>query len=205
MSQVSHQPRIQEESSTSRMPKRKKRAKDDASEDAEGTFSPTRCQVANPGGPHHYPKSKKKKIERAAEMEDSDEWQTCKESWIELTPLISRFKSQRVWMPFWYDGECAKHLRACGFKHVYHKKRDFFALAKDPGFLSQVDVIIDNPPYTGEEIKTKVLKALRDTEKPFAMLLPLTVLHSKLLRDVLDVKYVQAIIPRRVLVRKTAP
>ena len=42
--------------------------------------------------------------------------------------------------------------------------------------------------------------------KPFAVLLPLTVLHSKLLRDVLDTKHVQAIIPRRVMVRKaTSP
>jgi hypothetical protein len=136
--------------------------------------------------------------------EDSDQWQTCIESWQDISGPLSSFKKKRVWMPFYYDGECAHSLRKVGFKSVYHKKRDFFSLVKDSSFLSSVDVIIDNPPYTGEEIKSRVLIALEATKKPFAVLLPMTVLHSKLLRDVLDTKYVQTIIPRKVMVKKSS-
>jgi len=193
----------------------------------DSTFVPPRCAVPELLGPHHLHRTERSL--RAGESrsggggggggggsggggsggrgqparEDSDEWQTCKESWADIAPLLSQYKKKRVWMPFYYDGECAKHLRDVGFKSVYHKKRDFFALAKDPSFLAQVDVVIDNPPYTGEEMKANVLRALRAMNKPFAVLLPLTVLHSKLLRDVLDTKHVQAIIPRRVMVRKS--
>jgi len=65
-------------------------------------------------------------------------------------------------------------------------------------------VIIDNPPYTGEETKAKVLGALMATNKPFCMLLPMTILHSALLREVVGTAKVQAIIPRRVMVRKAS-
>ena len=176
---------------------------------ATAVFVPPRCAVPELLGPHHIHRAERPVASGdsggggGSAREDSDEWQTCKESWAELAPLLAHFKRKRVWMPFYYDGVCATHLRDVGFKSVFHKRRDFFQLAKDSSFLAQIDVIIDNPPYTGETMKTNVLRALRATNKPFCVLLPLTVLHSKLLRDVLDTKHVQAIIPRRVMVRKS--
>jgi len=194
--------RKSEQQEASVPPEGKKRKK--ASAEGNGSFVPPRCKVADKLGPHHLHQAAAKE-HKGGGMHggDSDEWQTCKESWANIAPLLGHFKKKRVWMPFYYDGVCASHLRQVGFKNVYHKKRDFFALAKDKAFLSQIDVVIDNPPYTGEQMKTDVLKTLKEIDKPFVMLLPLTVLHSKLLRDVLDTKHVQAIIPRRVMVRKS--
>ena len=212
--------RKSEQQEASVQPEGKKRKK--ASAEGNGSFVPPRCKVDEKLGPHHLHQTASKE-HKGGGMHggDSDEWQTCKESWASIAPLLGHFKKKRVWMPFYYDGVCASHLRQVihcvqgaliltvvglvqvGFKDVYHKKRDFFALAKDKAFLSQIDVVIDNPPYTGEQMKTDVLKTLKEIDKPFVMLLPLTVLHSKLLRDVLDTKHVQAIIPRRVMVRKS--
>ncbi len=93
----------------------------------------------------------------------NDEWQTTAEAWSELVPCLEHWRSARVWMPFWYDGMAAKHLRALGFKHVLHEDADFFERAQDAEFLSGVDVIVDNPPYTNAETKEAVLTALMAT------------------------------------------
>jgi len=132
----------------------------------------------------------------------NDEWQTCYESWEAMSGIMEKFKSQRVWQPFYYDGECAKHLSMLGFTNVVHTQNDFFKQTKDTTFMKDVDVIWDNPPYTSPETKKKVLTTLADTKKPFCMLLPLAVVHAQFVRDLLDMSRVQLVIPRKVYVKK---
>ena len=105
--------------------------------------------------------------------------------------------------PFYYDGLCAEHLRELGFSDVVHEKKDFFALCKDQRFMKSVSFIWDNPPYTNATTKEAVLRALLGTGKAFCMLLPSSVLHTRLLRDLLDMSLVQVVFPRRVMVCKT--
>eukprot|EP00471_Norrisiella_sphaerica_P000334 CAMPEP_0184486452 /NCGR_PEP_ID=MMETSP0113_2-20130426/7947_1 /TAXON_ID=91329 /ORGANISM="Norrisiella sphaerica, Strain BC52" /LENGTH=160 /DNA_ID=CAMNT_0026868345 /DNA_START=624 /DNA_END=1102 /DNA_ORIENTATION=- len=128
---------------------------------------------------------------------------TTLESWRNIAYLFQDFKSKNVWMPFYYDGQCAKHLRKLGFKKVVHKKQDFFDKLGDVDFMDSVDLIWDNPPYTGAQLKERILRALVDCGKKFVMLLPSSILHSKLLQDVADLEHIQCIIPRRVFVCKT--
>jgi hypothetical protein len=129
-------------------------------------------------------------------------------------------------MPFYYDGKCADHVRSLGFKNVVHRQEDFFVRVLDAKFLAKVDLIWDNPPvrcgtgtaalihrpsdcpclapqYTSAETKERVLRALAASGLPFAMLLPISVLHVAFVRDILDMSQVQVIIPRRVHVCKT--
>ena len=135
-------------------------------------------------------------------------------------------------MPFYYDGVCAEHLRALGFRNVIHENADFFERCKgaccvfdsssalshahiaslltrdavssaDKAFMARVDLIWDNPPYTAADTKDAVLRALVGTGKPFCMLLPSSVIYAKLFRDVLAAERVQLVLPRRVRVCKT--
>ncbi|CAK8990156.1 unnamed protein product [Durusdinium trenchii] len=106
-------------------------------------------------------------------------------------------------MPFYYDGACADHLRSLGFVNVIHRQEDFFERVLDLKFLRGIDLIWDNPPYTAPEMKERVLRALAQCGKPFVMLLPISVLHVGFVRDIIDMKRVQALIPRRVHVRKS--
>lgn len=46
------------------------------------------------------------------------------------------------------------------------------------------------------------MRALAACGKPFVLLLPISTLHVAFVRSVLDMSEVQAIVPRRVLVRK---
>ena len=105
-------------------------------------------------------------------------------------------------MPFYYDGRCAEFLRSLGFENVIHSDDDFFERVVDKKFMKGVDLILDNPPYTTPEMKERVLRALAACGKPFAMLLPVSVLHVGFVRDICDMDDVQAIVPRRVWVRK---
>ena len=63
----------------------------------------------------------------------NDEWQTTADAWAELAPLLAHWKKRRVWMPFYYDGQCAVHLRELGFK-VRHqpgrRRRLLFSLRR---------------------------------------------------------------------------
>lgn len=134
----------------------------------------------------------------------NDEWQTTAEAWGEIAPLLlPQFRDQVCWQPFYYDGACAKHLRHLGFKKVVHEDADFFKRVADPAFVAGIDFIWDNPPYTAADTKEAVLRALVATQKPFCVLLPSSVVFSKLFRDTLDGDKVQLILPRRVRVCKT--
>ena len=132
----------------------------------------------------------------------NDEWQTTLRTWASLAPHLEAWRGKRIWMPFYYDGRCADHVRSLGFVNVVHEDVDFFERARDKKFLKSVDLILDNPPYTTPEMKERVLRALAATGKPFVMLLPMSILHVGFVREIVDMDAVQAIVPRRVWVRK---
>lgn len=133
----------------------------------------------------------------------NDEWQTTQEAWAQITPFLKKYRNSCVWMPFYYDGKCGEYLKELGFPKVVHTNADFFERAKDKKFVDSVDLVLDNPPYTGAELKTKILTTLVQMRKPFILLLPSSVLFSQLFRDTLSSDLVQLIIPKRVTVRKT--
>lgn len=134
----------------------------------------------------------------------NDEWQTTRRTWAQLAPALRAYTRARVWMPFYYDGECASHMRSLGFEHIIHADDDFFAKVSDAAFMEGVDVIVDNPPYTAHETKERVLRALAASGKPFVMLLPMSIVHVAFVRDILDMRAVQLLVPRRVYVRKAS-
>lgn len=132
----------------------------------------------------------------------NDEWQTTRRTWEAIAPHFAAFKCRRVWMPFYYDGACAKHLRSLGFADVVHTDEDFFERVCDAKFMASIDLIWDNPPYTTPDTKERVLRALAACGKPFALLLPISILHVAFVRDIVDMDHVQAIVPRRAWVKK---
>ena len=136
---------------------------------------------------------------------EDDEWATSQRAWNALATHLARFKRKKIWSPFFYDGRVKGRLQQAGFKgKITHEKRDFFKAINDSKFIANVDVIIDNPPYTGKGMKEKILTLLVTKDIPFCLLLPLGVLHAKFLRDLTKNRRekVQAIIPRRVFVHK---
>ena len=79
----------------------------------------------------------------------NDEWQTTQKSWAAISPFFKSYRQCGIWMPFYYDGKCGEHLTACGFNKVVHTNEDFFTRLQDKAFMRTIDLIWDNPPYTG--------------------------------------------------------
>jgi hypothetical protein len=94
--------------------------------------------------------------------------------------------------PYWCQGSMVERLRDAGFPHVINQNRDFYKdiqQKKVPGRLLfytllvhfhtinitvvclDYDVLITNPPYSGEH-KQKLIDYLKAARKPFALLLP---------------------------------
>jgi hypothetical protein len=195
------------------MGKRVQREMDTISVDADATVEQPQSKKAKKGsvgGPHFTMKNKKVAVVTDQEgnfwpQVRNDDWATCKESWAAIAPYLEQYKNKKVWQPFYYDGQCAEHLREIGFKNVTHEKMDFFAKCNDEEFLKKVDLIWDNPPYTGEGMKERVLTAAVSTRKPFLLLLPSSIVFSNVLREVLseeEQKHIQVIAQRRVMVTK---
>lgn len=138
----------------------------------------------------------------AMSIED-DEWATAQRTWDALAAALpASLREGKVWMPFYYDGDAGKRLKQSGFKKVVHKKQDFFERVRDTVFVKSCACVVDNPPYTGKGMKERILKALKDAGVPFCLLLPLGVLHSAMVREILDAEHVQVIIPRKCYVMK---
>lgn len=111
-----------------------------------------------------------------------------------LAAAIHKSRSELIiYDPYWCQGNMIEHLRRLGFSQVININRDFYADIKHkriPGmlfvvmvigeflvsfkvnlFFSEYDVLVTNPPYSGEH-KTKLLSYLAASNKPFALLLP---------------------------------
>lgn len=132
----------------------------------------------------------------------NDEWQTTRRTWAAISDYFEVYKDRCVWMPFYYDGQCADHLRSLGFSNVVHTEDDFFERVNDARFIKSVDLIWDNPPYTSQDTKERVLRAMVESGKPFALLLPISVLHAKFVRNIVPMDLTQCIIPHHTWVCK---
>lgn len=112
-----------------------------------------------------------------------------------LLPYIQHLKDKIIWCPF--DKEWSAYvriLRENGFKVTYShidEGKDFFTYEPE-----EWDIIISNPPYKN---KRKFIERCLDLGKPFALLLPITILNDAIINDVTE-KYnrdFQLLIPRQ--------
>lgn len=109
-----------------------------------------------------------------------DDYQTPKETWKSIQQYIP--KDKVVWECFYGDGNSGKYLQDLGFK-VIHQKEDFFQHNKG-------DIIVTNPPFSQ---KQKILQRLKELNKPFVLIMPASVLGTKMLSSLFP--DIQIIIP----------
>jgi len=78
------------------------------------------------------------------------------------------------------------HLGALGFTKVYNEAEDFYVVAEE-GRIPAHDVVVTNPPYSGDHI-SRLLNFVRTNGKPCFLLLPDYVCMSKKYRRSLDLQ-----------------
>ena len=118
--------------------------------------------------------------ERSYNTEQEDHCETPLEAFKDLEPLLyyvakslKKDKSRlKIYDPFYCEGSMVDHLHELGFKDVYNKKEDFYSVVKH-GDVPPYDVLVTNPPFSGNHMEKLLHFCLNDKEKrPFLLLLP---------------------------------
>lgn len=112
-----------------------------------------------------------------------DEYYTKKEDWESIKDYIP--KEKLIWEAFYGDGKSGEYLKELGF-NVINENVDFF----ENNFG---DIVVSNPPYS---IKQKVLTRLKEIDKPFILLMPISTLRTKYFLNLFK-NNIQLIIPSK--------
>lgn len=111
-----------------------------------------------------------------------DDFMTPDYVWDDIKEFIP--KDRVIWEPFYGDGKSGEYLKDLGF-NVIHEQEDFFENNKG-------DVVVSNPPFSN---KKQVIQRLIKLDKPFILIMPVSVLcykYSKIMKD-----NIQLIIPKK--------
>jgi hypothetical protein len=125
--------------------------------------------------------------EHPFEVDTRDHAETPFEAYRDIEPLLFRLALElrkdkaklRIYDPFFCEGSVKTHLARLGFTTVINENRDFYADAAagprkagldGPG-TPEFDVIVTNPPFSGDHI-THTLTWAAATGKPLFLLLP---------------------------------
>lgn len=109
-------------------------------------------------------------------LKKQDNYSTPRSAWEALVPLLD--KTKVYYDPFFNDGLSGYILSELGLD-VIHEDTDFFESVDQIDF----DIIVSNPPFS---IKRQVLKKLLEIDKPFVMIMPISVLSTKMYQPFFD-------------------
>jgi hypothetical protein len=90
----------------------------------------------------------------------TDNYETNKESWIEITEYVP--KDKIVWCPFYCSGKQGKIFKELGYTAI-HEDKDFFK------YEPEYDIICCNPPFS---IIRDISIRLHKLGKPFIIVAP---------------------------------
>jgi len=99
-----------------------------------------------------------------------DDYMTPRTAWEQITQYVP---DGVIWEPFYGDGASGQHWRELGYE-VIHQAEDFFKVEH------ACDIIISNPPYSH---KRDIFERLRVLNKPFIMICPTAMIHTKYLYE----------------------
>ena len=111
-------------------------------------------------------------------VDDTDHCETPAEAYRDLLALLDACcqlfgktrRTLRIYDPFFCNGAVIRHLGNIGFVNVYNRCENFYAM-QAAGNIPQYDVLITNPPYSGNHIE-KLLSFCASSGKPWFCLLP---------------------------------
>lgn len=122
---------------------------------------------------------------RRPAFDPADDCETPLEAYKHVAPLLAKLAQRlkkpkdqlRIWDPYYCDGAVRAHLASLGFPNVHNARgEDFYELlaSGDEGRLPPHDVLVTNPPFSGDHIARLVqfLSSSRGCKTPFLILAP---------------------------------
>ncbi len=105
-----------------------------------------------------------------------DSYSTPSSAWEALLPFLD--KTKVYYDPFFNEGLSCEILSGLGLQ-IIHEDLDFFETIDK----IEYDIILTNPPFS---IKRAILKKLQEIDKPFIMIMPISVLGTKMYEPFFD-------------------
>lgn len=91
--------------------------------------------------------------------------------WVACEKLGKAHKGDlKIYDPYFCAGAVKRHLAARGFPRVYNENEDFYAMV-EAGTIPEYDVLVTNPPYSGEHME-RILEFVSRCGKPWFLLVP---------------------------------
>jgi|TARA_R110000803_G_scaffold205609_1_gene272404 hypothetical protein len=112
-----------------------------------------------------------------------DDYTTPNSAWDNIKHLIPQDKV--IWEAFYADGTSGNYLKELGF-NVIHEPIDFYD-------NNLGDIIISNPPFGDTK---NIMPRLKEIDKPFIMIMPVSKLCCKYMRDTFSDGEIQILIPK---------
>ncbi|EFJ45758.1 hypothetical protein VOLCADRAFT_105839 [Volvox carteri f. nagariensis] len=110
--------------------------------------------------------------------EPGDHAETPLQAYEHIEPLLARLATRlgttkaalRIYDPFFCEGRMLAHMASLGFESVHNRNEDFYAM-RDTKRTPEFDVLVTNPPFSGDHIEATFEFAIA-SGRPFFILVP---------------------------------
>ncbi|CAB1111061.1 unnamed protein product [Ectocarpus sp. CCAP 1310/34] len=118
-------------------------------------------------------------VEYPFEVEECDHCETSERAYSDISPLLSALAAELgkppqdlvIYDPYYCQGSTVGRLASLGFPRVHNRKEDFYEVIKN-GNIPEHDVVVTNPPFSGEHVPKILEFCARQGAKPWFLLLP---------------------------------
>ncbi|CAN0523488.1 unnamed protein product [Ectocarpus sp. 12 AP-2014] len=118
-------------------------------------------------------------VEYPFEVEECDHCETSERAYSDVSPLLSALAAELgkspqdlvIYDPYYCQGSTVGRLTSLGFPRVHNQKEDFYEVVKN-GNIPEHDVVVTNPPFSGEHVPKILEFCARQGAKPWFLLLP---------------------------------
>jgi len=121
-------------------------------------------------------------------FQKDDDYETTEAIWECIIPFVPFDKI--IYEPFYCSGRSKEILNGIGYDNVIHEDEDFFLNHQRHTY----DIVISNPPFSK---KKKVFDMLREIDKPFIMISPVSILTKQFFMDKYKGEDISILIPKR--------
>ncbi|CAM9786427.1 unnamed protein product [Pylaiella littoralis] len=118
-------------------------------------------------------------IDYPFEVEELDHCETSERAYADISPLLLELAAGLgktpqelvIYDPYYCQGSTIVRLASLGFPRVHNRKEDFYEVVKN-GNIPEHDVVVTNPPFSGEHVSKILSFCTREGAKPWFLLLP---------------------------------
>jgi len=117
-------------------------------------------------------------VRHAFDVDPDDHCETPAEAYDDIVKTLDFIASEsgrskgglRIYDPYFCDGAVVRNLASRGFHSVHNVNEDFYQVTRE-GNIPEYDVLVTNPPYSGDHLE-RLLLFCRDSTKPWLLLMP---------------------------------